>query len=219
MRLPLQDDIPGHHVLLIDAIRADVKIKTERGIDDSFLMIGAYFRCNFMRHNETQVSTVHVLEENDLDRPALLPGKGRSKESFELRHLPSLKGAEPPICLQLARDGKVAHDEGVIIIGVPVIEEHGVEYLRHKRLVSAVLDGPDVGDTASAGVKSLYEGDGHEWWSGGESDALVDRLLVAVAERCGGRRVHICKPCAGWRGGLCQVVEVEGCPWVVCTFE
>lgn len=62
------------------------------------------------------------------------------------------------------------------------------------------MGGPDVGDTAGAGVKSLFEGDGHGWWSGGESDALGDRLIVALAELGAGRRaVLICTAC--WLAG------------------
>ena len=220
MLLRPQDDIPGLHVLLVDAAREDVKIKTERRINDSILMLGAYVLCSIRRRSDTQVPARHFLEENDVDRPAMLSGNRRSEVSIELRHLRSLKGPEPPIRLHLARDAKVAQEEGVIPLGVVVIKEHGVVYLRHKqwRVCSACrrrrrhrpfmraaalnMGGPDVGDAASAGVESLIESDGHGWWSGGESDALGDRLIVALAELgSGGWAVFVYTACAGWRGG------------------
>ena len=79
---------------------------------------------------------------------------------------------------------------------------------------------PDVGDTAHAGVKSLFKGNGHGRWRGGESDALSERLIVALAELGGDglyvlvHSVYVCR-----RGGQLPGVEVEGCSWVICLFE
>ncbi len=87
---------------------------------------------------------------------------------------------------------------------------------------AALLDAgsPDVGDAARARVKSLVEGDGHGRRSGGESDALSDRFIVALAELGGsGWAVLVRTACAGRRGGQLPGVEVEGCSWVICLFK
>src|SRR5260370_39048276 len=79
---------------------------------------------------------------------------------------------------------------------------------------------PDVGDTAHAGVKSLFKGNGHGRWRGEESDALSEQLIVALAELGGDglyvlvHSVYVCR----W-GRQLPGVEVEGCSWVICLFE
>src|SRR5258708_37569604 len=91
-----QNDIPGLHVLLIDAAREDVKEQMECGVDDSTLMLGTYFLCNIRRHNGAQVPARHLLEENDVHCPALLAGNCHSEVYVEPPHLGSLRGNEPP---------------------------------------------------------------------------------------------------------------------------
>ena len=77
-----------------------------------------------------------------------------------------------------------------------------------------------MGDAAHAGVQSLFEGDGHGRRSGGESDALGDRFVVALAQLGGGGRVVVMrKACVGRRGRQLPGIEVEDCSWVVCLFE
>src|SRR5258707_11519770 len=116
---------------MLHAAREDVKEQTECGVDDSTLMLGAYFLCNIRRHNGAHVPARHFLEENDVHRPALLGGNCRSEVSVEPRHLRSLKLPEPPICLHLTREGEVTQVEGVIVLGLAVVKEHGVVYLRY----------------------------------------------------------------------------------------
>ena len=132
MLLRPQNDIPGLHVSLFDAVREDVEEQTERGVDDGIPMLDAYLLCNFRRHYGTQVPARHFLEENDVDGPAPLAGNLRSEVSVEPRYLRSLKRPESPIRLRLGRDGEVTQDEGVIPLGLVVIKEHGVEYLSHE---------------------------------------------------------------------------------------
>src|SRR5216684_888159 len=127
-----QNDIPGLQVLLLHATCEDVKGQMERSVDDSALMLGTYILCNIQRHNGVQIPAWHFLEENDIHCPALLGGNCHSEVSVEPWYLCSLKRPELLICLHLTRDGEVMQDEGVIPLGLVVVKEHGVVYLRHK---------------------------------------------------------------------------------------
>lgn len=175
----------------------------EHGIDDSTLMLGPYILCNVRRHNDTQVPARHFFEENDVDRPAVLGGNRRSEVSVEPRHLRSLKGPEPPIRLHFARDAEVTQEEGVIYLRHRQRRVCGVCCRSRSCMRAAAMNagGPDVGDAAHAGVKSLFEGNGHGWQSGGESDTLGDRFIVTLAELGGGGRAVVNSDCAGRRGG------------------
>src|SRR5258707_15606052 len=118
-----QNDIPGLHVLLIDAAREDVKEQMECGVDDSTLMLGTYFLCNIRRHNGAQVPARHLLEENDVHCPALVGGGWGSEVCVEVGEVGWMKGGEGGVWVGLGGEGEVREVGGVVVGSVVVMKE------------------------------------------------------------------------------------------------